>query len=107
MKKSKLILAMQESYDELRYKTSWPTRSQVVKSALIVLVAAAIIALVVLVVMLSQRRCWSCWSCSPSRREALLELLSMIPISEPTRLGEMSSADGGVKKEKGGRVGGG
>lgn len=40
---------MQESYDELRYKTSWPTRSQVVKSALIVLVAAAIIALVVLV----------------------------------------------------------
>ncbi|MCD8388189.1 MAG: preprotein translocase subunit SecE [Bacteroidales bacterium] len=49
MKKLKFINSLEESYNELRYKTSWPTRGQVVKSALIVMVAAAIIALVVLV----------------------------------------------------------
>ncbi len=49
MKKLKLVNAIEESYQELRYKTSWPTRHQVVKSALIVMVASLIIALVVLV----------------------------------------------------------
>lgn len=49
MSKYKLINSLEESYQELRYKTSWPTKSQVVKSALIVMVASAIIALVVLV----------------------------------------------------------
>jgi len=48
MKKLKLITAIEESYDELRYKTSWPTRMQVVKSAIIVMIASAIIALIIL-----------------------------------------------------------
>lgn len=49
MKKLKLVHAIEESYEELRYKTSWPTKQQVVKSALIVMIASLIIALIVLV----------------------------------------------------------
>ena len=49
MKKLQLITNIEESYDELRYKTSWPTKKQVVKSAIIVLIASAIIALIILV----------------------------------------------------------
>ena len=48
MKKLQLITNIEESYDELRYKTSWPTKKQVVKSAIIVLIASAIIALIIL-----------------------------------------------------------
>lgn len=48
MKKLKLLTDLQESYTELRYKTSWPTRPQLFKSAIIVLIASVIIALVVL-----------------------------------------------------------
>jgi len=48
MKKLKLITNIEESYDELRYKTSWPTRKQLVKSAIIVLIASVIIALIIL-----------------------------------------------------------
>jgi len=48
MKKLKLLTDLQESYTELRYKTSWPTRPQLFKSAIIVLIASIIIALVVL-----------------------------------------------------------
>ncbi len=47
MKKLKLLTDLQESYTELRYKTSWPTRTQLVKSAIIVLIASIIIALVI------------------------------------------------------------
>lgn len=47
MKKLKLLTDLQESYTELRYKTSWPTRTQLVKSSIIVLIASIIIALVV------------------------------------------------------------
>ena len=47
MKKLKIVSAIEASYEELMYKTSWPTRSQVVKSALIVMVASLIIALIV------------------------------------------------------------
>ena len=39
---------MEESYTELRYKTSWPTRDQLVKSAIIVMIASIIIALIIL-----------------------------------------------------------
>ena len=49
MKKLKLLTNIEESYDELRYKTSWPTRKQLVKSASIVMIASAIIALLILV----------------------------------------------------------
>lgn len=47
MKKLKLLTNIEESYDELRYKTSWPTKSQVVKSALIVMLASVIIAAII------------------------------------------------------------
>lgn len=47
MKKLKLLTNIEESYDELRFKTSWPTKSQVVKSAMIVMVASLIIALII------------------------------------------------------------
>ena len=47
MKKLKLLTDIEESYTELRYKTSWPTRAQLVKSAVIVLIASIIIALIV------------------------------------------------------------
>ena len=49
MKKLKLLTSIEESYDELRYKTSWPTRTQLIKSACIVMIASVIIALIVLV----------------------------------------------------------
>ncbi len=48
MKKLKLLTDLQESYTELRYKTSWPTKTQLVKSSIIVLIASIIIALVIL-----------------------------------------------------------
>lgn len=47
MKKLTLLTDLEESYTELRYKTSWPTKEQVVKSAVIVLIASVIIALIV------------------------------------------------------------
>ena len=49
MKKLKLLTDLQESYTELRYKTSWPTRGQLIKSSCVVLVASIIIALIILV----------------------------------------------------------
>lgn len=47
MKKLKLLTNIEESYDELRYKTSWPTKKQVIKSAMIVMVASVLIALII------------------------------------------------------------
>ncbi|HUN20122.1 MAG TPA: preprotein translocase subunit SecE [Muribaculaceae bacterium] len=47
MKKLKLLTNIEESYDELRYKTSWPTKKQVIKSAIIVMIASIIIALII------------------------------------------------------------
>ena len=47
MKKLKLLTSIEESYDELRYKTSWPTKKQLVKSAVIVMIASVIIALII------------------------------------------------------------
>ena len=49
MKKLKLLTNIEESYDELRYKTSWPTKKQLIKSAIIVMIASIIIALVIFV----------------------------------------------------------
>ena len=49
MKKLKLLTNIEESYDELRYKTSWPTKKQLIKSAMIVMVASVIIALIIFV----------------------------------------------------------
>ena len=47
MKKLKLLTNIEESYDELRYKTSWPTKKQLIKSAMIVMVASVIIAVII------------------------------------------------------------
>ncbi len=47
MKKLKLLTNIEESFDELRYKTSWPTKKQLIKSAVIVMIASVIIALII------------------------------------------------------------
>lgn len=47
MKKLKLLTDIEESYSELRYKTSWPTKEQLIKSAIIVLIASIIIAIII------------------------------------------------------------
>lgn len=49
MKKLKLLTNIQEAYDELRYKTSWPTRAHLVKSAIVVMIASVIIALIIFI----------------------------------------------------------
>ena len=47
MKKLKLLTDIEESYTELRYKTSWPTKGQLIKSAIIVMIASVIIAFII------------------------------------------------------------
>ncbi len=47
MKKLKLLTDIEESYSELRYKTSWPTGTQLIKSALIVLIASVILSVLI------------------------------------------------------------
>ena len=42
-----LFADIQESYSELVYKVSWPTRTQLVNSAMIVLVASIILSLII------------------------------------------------------------
>ncbi|MCH5247745.1 MAG: preprotein translocase subunit SecE [Muribaculaceae bacterium] len=49
MKKLRLLTNIEESYAELKYKTSWPTGRQLIKSAIIVLIASVIIALIIFV----------------------------------------------------------
>ncbi len=49
MKKLKLLTDLEESYTELRYKTSWPTKGQLIKSGIIVMIASIIISLIILV----------------------------------------------------------
>lgn len=49
MKKLKLLTDLEESYTELRYKTSWPTKGQLIKSGIIVLIASIIISLIILI----------------------------------------------------------
>ena len=44
---NKLFADIQESYSELVYKVSWPTRTQLVNSAMIELVASIILSLII------------------------------------------------------------
>ena len=44
---NKLFADIQESYSELVYEVSWPTRTQLVNSAMIVLVASIILSLII------------------------------------------------------------
>lgn len=53
MAKYKVIEYVQESYDELMHKTSWPTWSELQSSAVIVSIASLIIALVVFLMDIS------------------------------------------------------
>lgn len=42
-----LVNSIKESYNELVYKTSWPTGQQLVSSAIVVLIASVVLALIV------------------------------------------------------------
>ena len=46
----KLIKNIQESYNELRYKVSWPTQKQLINSAVLVLIASIVIAFVIMII---------------------------------------------------------
>jgi len=46
MKKYKILTDLEESYNELVHKVSWPTRSELVSSTIVVMVASIIAALV-------------------------------------------------------------
>lgn len=45
----KLLKDIEDSYNELVYKVSWPTKSQLVNSAVVVMVASIIIAIMIFV----------------------------------------------------------
>ncbi|MCB9017553.1 MAG: preprotein translocase subunit SecE [Prevotellaceae bacterium] len=45
--KMKVVEYIKESYDELVNKVTWPTRSELISSAIVVLVASLLLALVV------------------------------------------------------------
>ena len=47
MKKLKIFTDIEESYNELVYKVSWPTKSQLVESSVVVMVASILIAIVI------------------------------------------------------------
>ena len=50
MKKFKLFTDLQESYNELVCKVSWPTRSQLINSTVLVMIASIIISLIILAI---------------------------------------------------------
>ena len=47
MKKYKLLTDIEESYNELVHKVSWPTRKELVNSTIVVMVASIIAAIVI------------------------------------------------------------
>jgi len=47
MKKLKILTDIEESYNELVYKVSWPTKNQLANSSVVVMVASIVIALVI------------------------------------------------------------
>ena len=47
MKKYKLLTDLEESYNELVHKVSWPTKSELANSTVIVMVASIIMAIVI------------------------------------------------------------
>ena len=49
----KLVDSIKESYNELVHKVSWPTRKELVQSAVLVLVASLVLALIVWLIDLS------------------------------------------------------
>jgi preprotein translocase subunit SecE len=55
MAKFKIQTYLEESYDELKHKVSWPTWSELQSSAIVVSVASLIIAIVVYLMDISLR----------------------------------------------------
>ena len=47
MKKYKILTDIEESYNELVHKVSWPTKSELVSSTIVVMVASIIAALII------------------------------------------------------------
>ena len=47
MKKLKIFTDIEESYNELVYMVSWPTKSQLVESSIVVMAASILIALMI------------------------------------------------------------
>ena len=47
MKKYKLLTDIEESYNELVHKVSWPTRKELVNSTIVVMVASIIAAIAI------------------------------------------------------------
>ena len=47
IKKMKILKDIEDSYNELVYKVSWPTKSQLANSSVVVMVASIIIAIVI------------------------------------------------------------
>ena len=43
----KVITSFKDSYEELRYKTTWPTRMELTSNAIAVLIASIVIAIAV------------------------------------------------------------
>lgn len=43
----KIVNYIKDSYNELVYKVSWPTRSELINSAIVVMIASIIMALIV------------------------------------------------------------
>ena len=43
----KILKAIEDSYNELVYKVSWPTKSQLANSSVVVMVASIIIAIMI------------------------------------------------------------
>ena len=50
MKKYKILTDLEESYNELVHKVSWPTKSELANSTIVVMVASIIAALVIWVI---------------------------------------------------------
>jgi preprotein translocase subunit SecE len=49
MKKYKILTDLQESYNELVHKVSWPTKGELANSTVVVMVASIVIAIIILV----------------------------------------------------------
>jgi len=47
MKKYKILTDIEESYNELVHKVSWPTKSELANSTVVVMVASIILALLI------------------------------------------------------------
>ena len=49
IKKMKILKDIEDSYNELVYKVSWPTKSQLANSSVVVMVASIVIAIMIFV----------------------------------------------------------